>query len=65
MKKEQTYNEALKEIETIIAEIEEETIDVDILTKRVKRAIELIKMCKTKLRKTEEELSTVLEEFSE
>ncbi len=65
MKKELSYSDALKEIESIIAEIEDETIDVDILTEKVTRAIKLIKICKAKLRKSEKELSTILKEFSE
>ncbi len=63
MKKELPYSKALKEIEAIISEIEDETIDVDILTEKVKRAVHLIRTCKTKLRETEDELNTVLEEF--
>ncbi len=65
MEKKLLYSEALKEIEAIITEIEDETIEVDVLTKKVKRAIELITSCKTRLRKTEEELNTILEEFSQ
>ncbi|MBF0566232.1 MAG: exodeoxyribonuclease VII small subunit [Nitrospirae bacterium] len=60
-----SYSAALKDIESIINEIERETIDVDVLTVKVKTAIELIKGCKSKLRKTEEELSGILKEFEE
>ncbi len=63
MKEKVSYNNAVKEIEAIISEIENETIDVDVLTGKVKRAIELIKICKKKLRDTEEDLETVLKEF--
>ncbi|WP_420266148.1 exodeoxyribonuclease VII small subunit [Candidatus Magnetominusculus dajiuhuensis] len=59
------YSEALKEIEGIISEIESETIDVDVLTEKVKRAIKLIKACKARLRTTEEDLKDVLKDFSE
>lgn len=65
MAKAQLYNEALKELESIISDIESETIDVDLLAKKVKRATELIKTCKLKLKKTEKELETVLKEFEE
>ncbi|KJU85794.1 Exonuclease VII, small subunit [Candidatus Magnetobacterium bavaricum] len=49
----------------IITDIEKETIDVDVLTERVKTAIELIKDCKGRLRRTEEELNGVLQEFEQ
>jgi exodeoxyribonuclease VII small subunit len=65
MKNEMSYSKALKEIETIVGEIEEESIDVDMLTVKVKTALELIKMCKTRLKTTEEELGHVISEFDE
>ncbi|MBF0554440.1 MAG: exodeoxyribonuclease VII small subunit [Nitrospirae bacterium] len=65
MKQEFKYSEALREIEEIISEIEGETIDVDVLTEKVKRAIKLIKACKARLRTTEEDLKEVLKDFSE
>ncbi|MBF0473479.1 MAG: exodeoxyribonuclease VII small subunit [Nitrospirae bacterium] len=65
MKKSVSYSEALKEIETIAGEIEEESIDVDMLTDKVKTALQLIKMCKTRLKSTEEELGRVISEFDE
>ncbi|GBD98726.1 exodeoxyribonuclease VII small subunit [bacterium BMS3Abin07] len=64
-KKQQTYKEALEEIEKIISEIENETIDIDVLAVKVKHASELIKSCRQKLAKTEKEVNKVLEEFEE
>ncbi|MCG6552643.1 MAG: exodeoxyribonuclease VII small subunit [Candidatus Magnetominusculus sp. LBB02] len=46
------YSEALREIEDIISAIEGETVDVDVLTDKVKRAITLINACKARLRQT-------------
>lgn len=65
MKQEFKYSEALKEIEEIISEIESETIDVDVLTEKVKSAIALIKACKARLRQTEEALRDVLKDLGE
>ncbi len=64
-KKQIKYKEAFDEIEAIIAEIEDETIDIDELASKVKRASELIKFCRSKLMKTEKEVKKVLEEFEE
>lgn len=60
MKKTPGYKEAIEEIEAIVYEIEQETVDVDILTDKVKRAVTLIRLCKEKLRKTDEEVKGVL-----
>lgn len=64
-KRNQTYTDALAEIEKIISEIENESIDVDLLAGKVRRAAELIRFCKETLAKTEKEVSKILEEFEE
>jgi len=65
MNKSQTYKQAIEELETIVNEIENESISVDELSEKVKRASLLIRLCKTKLTKTEEEVSKVLEEMKQ
>lgn len=55
-KTELKYSEAIQEIEEILNEIETGELEVDLLTKKVKRAGELIKFCREKLRTTEEDL---------
>ncbi len=57
------YKDAIEEIETIVEEIENETVDVDVLTEKVKRAAFLIKYCKGKLKKTDDEVKKVLKDF--
>ncbi|HEX9651643.1 MAG TPA: exodeoxyribonuclease VII small subunit [Cyclobacteriaceae bacterium] len=56
------YTEAVREIEEILNEIEAGELEVDILAERVRRAGELIKLCREKLRKTEEDLEENLNE---
>ncbi len=63
MNKTPTYKEALEEIESIVNEIETETGDVDVLTEKVKRATFLIKLCKQKLKNTDNEVKKILKEF--
>ena len=64
MKKEEiTYTAAKAEIEKIVALIESDELDVDQLTKHVKRASELVAFCKKKLTKTDEELQKVLDQL--
>jgi len=57
------YKEAIEEIEAIVEEIESETVDVDVLAEKVKRAAYLVKLCKAKLKAADNEVRKVLKEF--
>lgn len=59
-----SYKDAMFEIESIINEIENETLDVDELSEKVKRVSKLIKVCKDKLYKTEKEVTSILNEIN-
>ena len=48
-----SYSRAIKEIEEILRKIESEELDVDQLSASVKKAADLLKICKGKLRKTQ------------
>lgn len=61
MSKEVSYEESMKELETIVAGIEDDNVSIDELSSKVKRATALISICKTKLYKTEEDVKKVLE----
>jgi len=63
-KKKLTYNQAVEEIQDIIARIEAESLDMDELSKVTARALELIKFCKIKLRSTEEDIEKMLEDLT-
>ena len=65
MEKQITYTEAMKELELIVGEIEEGEITIDTLSEKVKRASELIRICKEKLTATEEDVSKILEDLKE
>ena len=60
---EPNYTEAFEELQTIVSEIEQGEISVDELSDKVKRAAFLIKICKTKLSTTEENVNTILKEL--
>lgn len=57
-----SYKEAMQEIEAILRSLREEQNSVDTLAERVARATELIALCRTKLRKAEDDVAKVLEE---
>lgn len=55
-----TYKESLEELTEIVRDIESETIAVDELAAKVKRAAELIDFCQNKLRNTDVEVKKIL-----
>jgi exodeoxyribonuclease VII small subunit len=57
------YTEAFEELKEIVTEIEQGEISVDELSGKVKRAALLIKICKTKLSTTEEDVNKILKEL--
>ena len=57
------YTEAFEELQTIVLEIEQGEISVDELSEKVKRAALLIKIFKTKLTTTEEDVNKILKEL--
>lgn len=59
------YTIAFDELQKIVTEIEQGEITVDELSQKVKRASELIKVCKTKLTTTEEDVHKILKELNE
>ena len=57
------YSKAIAKLEEIMDKIENETIDVDELSQNVREAVELIKVCKSKIEKAELEVKQVVEGF--
>lgn len=57
------YTEAFEELQMIVTEIELGEISVDELSEKVKRASQLIKICKNKLSTTEEDVNKILKEL--
>jgi exodeoxyribonuclease VII small subunit len=59
-----TYTEAFQELQEIVAEIEKGETTVDVLSQKVKRAAELIQLCKKTLRETEGDVNSILQELA-
>jgi exodeoxyribonuclease VII small subunit len=55
-----SYDKAFEELQEIVQEMEEGEIGVDDLSVKVKRAAELISICKEKLSSTEEDVQKIL-----
>jgi exodeoxyribonuclease VII small subunit len=63
-KKTLSYAEAISELEKIMYKLENEEIDLDLLSDNVKRASELIALCKDKLKSTEAEVDNIIKKMN-
>lgn len=62
MTKDIDYEEAIRQLENIVHKMESEDLDIDELATVLKSAQKLIKLCKARLTKTDEEIKKILEE---
>lgn len=60
-----TYKEAVMELEGIVRKMESDQCDIDQLSAYTTRALELLKFCKERLFKTNEEVERCLQELRE
>jgi exodeoxyribonuclease VII small subunit len=63
MEQDLTYDQAYTELKSIAQQIDNESITVDVLAQKVKRAAELIKFCQEKLRATETEVDRIIKQM--
>ncbi|MGP1350796.1 MAG: exodeoxyribonuclease VII small subunit [Hoylesella marshii] len=62
MKKEIKYEDAVRQLETIVKQMEDGDLDIDSMSKELKTAQQLIKLCKDKLTKTDKEIKAILQQ---
>ncbi len=55
-----TYEQAAKELDTILAELKQDQISIDKLAEKVERAAELASFCSEKLRTTESKINDII-----
>ena len=60
--KERTHEEAVRQLEEIVRKMEENELDIDEMGEQLKGAQRLIKLCKDRLTKTDEEIKKILGE---
>jgi len=63
MEEKETYCKSIEKLRAIVANIEQDELDIDELSEKVKEASRLIKVCKEKLFKADEEVKKILEEL--
>ena len=62
MKQEIKYEAAFAELQTIVRRMENDELDIDQMSEQLTRAQNLIKLCKEKLTKAEEDIQKILSE---
>ncbi|MBM3672682.1 MAG: exodeoxyribonuclease VII small subunit [Actinobacteria bacterium] len=65
MAKEPGYADAMGELEEILEELEGDDLDVDVLADRVRRASELIKTCRERITRAEDELESIVTDLDD
>jgi exodeoxyribonuclease VII small subunit len=60
-----TYESAYNELKEIATAIEHESVSVDVLAEKVKRASFLIQYCQTKLKGTEAEVNNIIKQMEQ
>jgi exodeoxyribonuclease VII small subunit len=63
MEKNLTYESAYEELQQITIAIENETVTIDQLAVKLKRAAELISFCQSRLRTTESEVAKIADQL--
>jgi exodeoxyribonuclease VII small subunit len=59
------YAEAMTELDGILDELEGDHLDVDALAERVRRASELIKLCRTRIARAQEDVDRIVTDLAE
>jgi len=59
-----SYTKAMQEVEQILSALEKDNPDIDEMSERVKRAVDLLQACKDKLYSTDEEIKRVFEQLN-
>jgi exodeoxyribonuclease VII small subunit len=54
------YADAMSELDDILRELEGDQLDVDVLAERVRRASELIKLCRTRIARAQTDVDKIV-----
>ncbi|MDD5821765.1 MAG: exodeoxyribonuclease VII small subunit [Prevotella sp.] len=56
------YEDAIRQLEDIVEKLENNELDIDEMPEALKRAQQLLKLCRDRLTKTDEEIQKIQEE---
>ncbi|MBQ7540488.1 MAG: exodeoxyribonuclease VII small subunit [Bacteroidaceae bacterium] len=62
MEKKLTYETAVTKLANIVSELEKNTLDIDQVSKQLQEAQKLLKFCKERLGKVEQDINKILED---
>ncbi len=60
-----SFGAAMQELESILRRVEDDGIDIDELAEELKRAAELLEICRAKIRRAEVEVSQIVQTLEE
>lgn len=60
--KKETYSQAMERLEKIVRQIDNNELDIDVLSEKIKEANEIIAFCTQKLTKADQEVEKLLKE---
>ena len=55
------YAQAVRELDEILAELDDDGIDIDVLSERVERAAELISICRGRITSAQERVTAIVD----
>jgi len=61
--KDMNYDDSITELQKILSSLQNDELSIDELTDTIKRSTELLELCNSKLRSTEEEVNLVLQKL--
>ena len=59
------YGEAMAELDAILTELEGDELDVDVLAERVQRASELLKLCRARILRAQQDVDRIVADLDE
>ena len=59
------YGEAMAELDAILAELEGDELDVDVLAARVQRASELLKVCQARIVRAQQDVDRIVADLDQ
>ena len=57
------YDDSITELQKILSSLQNDELSIDELTDTIKRSTELLELCNSKLRSTEEEVNLVIQKL--
>lgn len=59
------YADAMRELEQILDELEGDQLDVDVLAERVRRASELVKLCRMRITRAQDDVARIVADLED